>query len=406
MTASSILRPAARWSGVCFAVAGMCFIVGWLLILVAAPDLVAFFYQPRPLAITHTFTLGWISLTMIGVLYQYVPALTKHAVLWPRAVGWQITLFVIGVSGLITHFWIGHLVGMAWSAGVIWISVLLFAVQLALPLWRAPQADATVIGLLAALACFVGTATLGLLYAIDKVAPFVGGSVLRNLAAHAHLGLLGWITLTMCAVSYRMVPAFVLPETALPSAAAGQILSLAVLVPLLVLCILVDSAATPFVAVLVVGSLVWYGRIVIRLLRTRRMEVDWSLRHVIAGLAHLAAAAACGLELLFLVDPGSEIGSRTAVAYGAFLLVGWISNYIIGVGSRMIPGLMGRGARPLLPPGGGALLFGLLNGGVVAVVGSVLAGSPAGLRIAVLLPLLAALLFTAGLVRRLWAAQP
>jgi hypothetical protein len=72
----------------------------------------------------------------------------------------------------------------------------------------------------------------------------------------------------------------------------------------------------------------------------------------------------------------------------------------------MIPGLMGRGARPLLPPGGGALLFGLLNGGVVAVVGSVLAGSPAGLRIAVLLPLLAALLFTAGLVRRLWAAQP
>jgi hypothetical protein len=293
---------------------------------------------------------------------------------------------------------------MAWSAGMIAASVVLLVGQLGVPLWRAPQADATVIGLAGALLCFLGTAGLGFAYAIDKVWPFLGGSVLRNIAAHAHLGLLGWITLTMCAVSYRMVAAFLLPETLLPQAARRQVVSLAVAVPLLVISLLLGSRATGVLAVLVVLSLAWYAAIIVRMVRTRRMPADWSVRHVLAALAHLAAGAACAIELIFVVDPGGEVGSRLVVAYGVFVLVGWISNYIVGLGSRMLPGLMGRGGQPLLSDGGRALVFWLLNGGIVAVVAAVLAGSAAALRLAVVLPLAAALLFAGAVVRRLWTA--
>jgi len=43
-------------------------------------DVAAFFYQMMPLALVHTFTLGWITAAMMGVMYRYVPALTRHAV--------------------------------------------------------------------------------------------------------------------------------------------------------------------------------------------------------------------------------------------------------------------------------------------------------------------------------------
>src|SRR5574337_1013570 len=92
-------RPAARLSAVCFAVASVFFLCGWGLASIAAPQLLEFFYQPRPLAVTHTFTLGWVSLMIIGVLYQYVPALTKRPLGLPTLAPFHVGLFACGVVG-------------------------------------------------------------------------------------------------------------------------------------------------------------------------------------------------------------------------------------------------------------------------------------------------------------------
>lgn len=74
----------------------------------------------------------------------------------------------------------------------------------------------------------------------DPVCPRVPGG-LRPLAptpatraaAHAHVALLGWVSITICAIPYRVVAAFLLPETPLPQSARWQILSLAALIPVL-----------------------------------------------------------------------------------------------------------------------------------------------------------------------------
>ena len=406
MPPSRPLRPSARISGVCFALSALSFVAGWILLAIAAPDVETFFYQPHVLAVTHTFTLGWISLTMIGVLYQFVPALTKQPILWPRAAGVQVAMFAIGASGMVSHFWIGHLSGMVWSAGMVIVSVYLLAAQLIPSLLRAPQFDATVVGILAALVYFVATATLGMLYAIDKVHPFLGGSVLSNIAGHADLGLLGWITLTICAVSYRMLAAFVLPEVLFPDAARRQVVALIALVPVLLIALLLRSRMAGWVAMLVAAAMGWYAVIVWRLLRTHRMPLDWSVAHVLAALLHLGAAVACGIALLFFVDPDSALGNRVVVAFGLFALVGWISNYIIGMAARMAPGLIGKGGQPLLGNTARGVVFMLLNGGMLAVVIAVVVGSAMALRGATLLPLTAGLLFGGALVRRLAASAP
>lgn len=398
------LRPPRLVSAVCLAVAAAFFVGAWILAYVAAPEVTQFFYQPRVLAVVHALTLGWISLTIMGVLYQFVPALTKHRVSWPGAAIGQVVLFAAGSAGMVSSFWFGRLERTAWSATAVFAAACLFVAQIVPGLVRARRTDATVIGVLFAQVYLVATALLGLLYAWDKVYGFLGGSVLSNIAAHAHLGLVGWITLTICAVSYRVVTAFLLPTEPLPKAALSQIVTLAAVVPLLIAALLARSRWAVLPALAGFGAMLWYAAILAGIARTRRMPFDWAMRHVAAAVLSLFTALLCGL-LLFAVDPQSMLGNRLTEVYGFLLLVGWISNYIVGIGTRMAPGVMGMGSTPLLSEGRAALVFILLNGGIIAVALGLLGGSVAGLRLAVLALLAAALLFIASLARRALAGK-
>src|SRR5262249_23988781 len=38
-----------------------------------APELTGHYYQPRLFALTHTLTLGWITLAIMGASYQLIP---------------------------------------------------------------------------------------------------------------------------------------------------------------------------------------------------------------------------------------------------------------------------------------------------------------------------------------------
>ena len=388
---------------VCLALATLNLNAGLVLALLVTGDIETFFYQPRVLAVTHTFTLGWISLAIIGVLYRFVPALTKQPVRYPWLARTQVATFLTGAAGLVSHFWIGHLGGMAWSAAVLVLSVvLLLSVQLPM-LLRAPQRDSTTIGITVALLSFLGVATLGLLYALDKIIPFLGGSVLSNIAAHAHLAVLGWVTLMICAVSYRMVAAFVLPEQVLPAPALRQVVSLSVFVPVLVLAILLRSWLVMPLALLTAGSLAWYVSIILRLLRTRRMAIDWSMRHVQAALTHLAAAAVCGLVFVLGVDAGGALGAHLAVAYGVFGLFGWVSNFILGMGTRLAPGLAaasGLTPSPLFAPRNQAVIFSCFNMGVLGIAAGALCTSPLLLTGSIVLTLCGTLLFAHAMLGR------
>ncbi len=388
---------------VCLALATVSLNGGLVLALLASQDIETFFYQPRVLAVTHTLTLGWISLTITGVLYRYVPALTKQPVRWPWLGRLQVGGFLFGVLGMISHFWIGHLNGMAWSAGVVLLSVLLLLALLLPLLLQAPQYDATVIGITTALFSFAGVAVLGLTYAIDKVHPFLGGSVLSNIAAHAHLAVLGWVSLTICAVSYRMIAAFTLPEVLFPRPARQQVLSLSIIVPLLVIALLLRSRLVAPLAVAAAASLIWYVIIILRLLRTRRIALDWSMRHVQAAMVHLCAAIICGLAFVFGVDVGSTVGTHLAVAYGVLALLGWVSNFIIGVGTRLAPGLsavQGLSPRPVFSLRLQALLFWAFNLGVAGIALAALGNSRLLLMAATALTLVATLLFARAIIGR------
>jgi hypothetical protein len=311
----------------------------------AAPWLVdsviGFFYGAGILALVHVFTLGWITTAIMGVMYRYVPALTRRPLPFPRLAIVQLILFLIGASGMVAHFAIGNWAG-TWSAAiVVVISVLLFAVNMFACLGPQVGRGVAETGMFIAITFLLVAAGLGLTLALDKTFYFLGGRVLTNLAGHAQLAAVGWVTLAICSVSYRMIPAFLLPRIQLPRSALWQIYALAGGIVGLALTLIFGLGGLTFWSAEVTLSLVMYLVIMARLVSTRRMPLDWTARHAMAGCAWLMIAAALGIALS-RIGAQSETGNRLVAAYGALGLLGFMSNFIMGMSYHLFAGFVTR----------------------------------------------------------------
>ena len=374
--------------------------------LVAAPfllsELDAFYYQPHVVALTHVLTLGWVSLTIQGVLYRYVPGLTKQPIPYPRLAVVQWATFLVGAAGLVAGFWIHRWPPTVAAAATLVVSSVLLCAEMWPMLRRAPRRGVAEVGLVLSTAFLVLAATLGTIVAADKMVPLLSGGLLTNLGAHAHLAAVGWVGTTIAALSFRFLPAFLLPELDLTAAARRLVVALAVAVLALAGSLLARSDVARAAAAALTALIVVYAVLVVRLVRSRRMPMDWTAWHAIAGAGWVVFSGLAGL-VLATHGADDELGARVAAAYGVAGIVGWMSNLIVGVSYKLFPGFVAaarsqRERRPVplavlgVPPALPPVVFATLNGGTLLVVLALLAAQPA------LLPFSGALLAVGGLL--------
>ncbi len=329
-----------------FVVAVLFFAGGLVELCFSIRQIAIYFYQFVPLAVVHTFTLGWITGSIMGVMYRYVPALTRRPIRWPRMAWAQLFLFVLGSTGMVAHFAIGIWFGLWLAAIVMAASIVMFAANLMPCLW--PQAGRGVAetGMFLSISFLVAAAVLGTMLGIDKSYNFLGGSVLANLSGHVHLAAVGWVTLSICAVSYRMLPAFMLPTVTIPRSAIWQIYSLAGALVGLVTSIMLGLRGEIIWGVAIAAAMGWYVAIIARMVRTRRMPLDWTQAHALAGLVALVVTIGMGLTLI-VIGVNSQTGARIATAYGVMGLLGFFSNFIIGMSYQLFPGFVTRARQGL-----------------------------------------------------------
>jgi hypothetical protein len=311
--------------------------------VIAAPFLVGqivdFFYQPPILALVHTFTLGWITASIMGVMYRYVPALTRHPIAYPRVAQWQLALFIIGTIGLVSHFANGIWAGTWFSAGILIVSVAMFAINMMPCLYSRLGRGVAETGMFLSTCFLFIAASIGFVLSLDKTYNFLGGDVLTNLASHVHFAAIGWVTLTICAVSYRLLPAFLLPKLHLPGSAMWQLWALAIAAIALGVTLVLGLPGAIFWSFAIAAALLAYMFTIGRLVRSRRMPIDFTALHAIAGIVWLMLAIVCGL-ILAVIGPHGVMGSRIASAYGTTGLLGWISNFMIGMSYQLFPGFV------------------------------------------------------------------
>ena len=416
MTAAASRAPSPMLPLGFLAVAALGFTLAALALPWRADDLTGHYYHPHILALTHTLTLGWITLTILGASYQLIPIVLERPV-WSERLGlWELASVSVGVVGLIGHMAIASWPGLVWSAGLVAAGVGAHVLNTALTLRQLARWSFTALMLAMGFAGLVLTTLSGAALGIEHLRAFLPGDFYGRLHAHVHLALLGWVLPVVLGVSAHVYPLFLLAPKPGRRVLAVQAFGVALGMPAVVIGLLVAAplaaAGSLAIAAAVGAHVAW----MIDLLRSsRRPAFDWALRFLVAGTAYLAAAAALGVALAF----GIVSGPRWALSYGVIVLGGWASLTIIGMMLKIVPFLVwyrvysplaGRvrvpGLAELRHPATEAVAFVSLTVGVAALAIAVGVGDVTTIRAGAAIVLVGALAFAVTLGATLHHALP
>ena len=300
-----------------------------------------FFYHPRMLGIVHLVTLGWITASILGSLYLVGPIALRvnFPARWPDYTAFALVL--IGIVGMVAHFWIEEYGGMAWSAGTVGSGILLAGVRV-IPRLRSSAAQPAVLAhVVLAFVNIAGAATMGVLLGIEKVHHFLPGYVLDNVYAHAHLAAIGWAVMMVVGVAYRLLPMVLPAEMPQGRGLWASALLLETGAAGLFVTLMLRSRVMAIFALVVVAGLGAFLRQVLWMLRRPRPRPpaiktpDPAILH--AGAAFASLAVACALGVWLAVASTSPRTPRIAVAYGVFGLVGFLAQMVVAMEGRLLP---------------------------------------------------------------------
>src|SRR5262252_1562390 len=182
------------------------------LVAASSPRAVAgFLYHSWLVGLVHLVTLGWITFSILGAVYIVGPVALRMPMVAKRADYVAYACAVIGLVGMVGHFWIAEYAGMAWATAAIASAILFMTVRIVVAVRRAAIHRAVKLHIVLACVNFWIAASMGLLIAFDKVCHFLPGFVLANVFAHAHLAAIGWATMMVIGVGYRLLP-MILPS--------------------------------------------------------------------------------------------------------------------------------------------------------------------------------------------------
>ncbi len=345
----------SRWTMAYFA-AGLCFLSAAQALMIAGygfPS--APLAAPETLVVVHLVTIGWLTLIMLGALFQFVPVLIARPIYSNSLPLPTLILLLAGLAGLTAGFLqlagsirlpfsllpVGALLLVAGFGLAIW--------NLGRTLWAARPLNLPARFVSVGLACGAATILLGSVFA------FVLGGLSTNshlfditasgLPLHIVAGLGGWLTFTAFGVSYRLLSMFMLaPESDRATSraafyAGASALGLIVIGGIAAICLSAETAVIFSIgAFLSFIALVLYGADILHLYRARKRRVlELNSRMAMVALMNLIGAAAIALAaagfgefsacipaLVFLVAFGWLSGLALSKLYKIVAFLTWL----------------------------------------------------------------------------------
>jgi hypothetical protein len=368
--------------------AALCFfILGAAGLVWVAPDLAAGRYLvPRVVAVTHLFTLGWITTSIMGALNQLFPVVLGTSVRSTPLAYAGLLVYAPGLALFVGAMLAGHTGLMVAGAAAFSAGLLLFVGNAAAGLRAAPQREVTWWALSAALAFLVVTVVLGMSLAGNLRWHYLGAERLTALGVHMHVALGGWVLLVAMGVGRRLLPMFLLSHDCVRRPGAVAVVLTGAGAGTLTLLHHMAGAVVSWVAAVlfVSGVAAFLVEVVVYVRRSHRPRLDPGLRLALTGMAFLAAALPLGVAALILGFASGQVNA----AYGTALVAGAFTLFVAGHYYKILPFLVwNHRFAPLVGSGRKLPLvadlfdtrvanaaFGLMAAGAVALVAAVLAG--------------------------------
>ncbi|MEF8851736.1 MAG: hypothetical protein V5A44_06885 [Haloarculaceae archaeon] len=163
------------------------------------------------LAHVHLLVAGWVCVTIMGAMTQFVPVWSNVPLHSRRLATAQLWLVTVGVGGMAAAFGAGSLHWVHAMGGLAVLGFWVFVYGLGRTLLAARPWDVTERHFAFALACFAVVPALGFALAMDyTVAVFAASPLVRGdvLAAHATLAVFGAVLATVTGALYQLATMF------------------------------------------------------------------------------------------------------------------------------------------------------------------------------------------------------
>lgn len=398
--------------------AALAFLAATLLLFFSAPAFGRHYFHPRVIAITHTMSLGWGTMIILGASHQLLPALIE-AKLFSKALAWlSFILAATGIPLLVFAFYFFDMGWMATRGGELVIAaVVVYLINMGISMAKAQSESVHAVFVFSAGLWLLITAIVGLLLVYNFSMPLFADDSLHYLSLHAHIGIVGWFLLLVIGVSSRLIPMFLVSRYSNTRLLwqvyilvnAGLIAFIFLFLYALPVYYYLLPVAIVAAALLLFG---YYCRAAYR--QRLRKQVDRQLKIAMLSVMMMALPVVVMIIMIIGLWLAGE-HPRLVLAYGFTIFFGWITVIILGATFKTLPLVMrSKGLQRTAEQGKlsgmkalfndrvfTAMLFAYLSGFVLFVTG-ILLSVIFILQIGALLLLLTAVLYNFSVLKMIF----
>lgn len=292
------------------------------------------------LTMVHLAALGWAVMVIIGAMHQLVPVVLEVPLYNFKLAEVTFYSYFVGVAGFVLSLYLVN-----WGLPVIIFSLLiflalfLFCINIILTVKKVEKINLIGWYLIWALFYFFATFVFGFLLALNLHFGFFQTNPEILIKAHSHLAVLGFVSLIIMGVSYKLIPMFALSHGFKETNGKINLILMNIGIWLLFFGFLLDKKLMLTLATIILFlAVVFYLLQIYEILQKRfRKFYEVNLLYSISACFSLFILAAGALLYVFGIIKG-DLNFHYAYSYLAFM--GWISFYIIGQLHKIIPFLV------------------------------------------------------------------
>ncbi|MFT3870496.1 MAG: hypothetical protein QM715_18765 [Nibricoccus sp.] len=334
--------PSQIWIALPFFLFGFLHFAAGLLWLACNPTtLTGHFYQPHVIAFAHVIGLGFLMSLVAGSSYQLLPVAFENPLFSRTLAKIHLALHLPGVPLMVYGFYHWRMPALAVGGTAVLLGLVLYVLNITCTAVRPLRRTPTSIGVLGCL----GSLTVALGVAACILSSKLGFVAVREplllLGAHTYLMLAGFFLLILAAVSYTLLPMFLLVPLTSARRAYGSVQYFLAAIALFIPGQLAFSQLLPFAALAAALGLGFYAIENLALIRRSPRRLDGALRLYAHNLVFLLPVA-----IGFIFRGLQLAGHAPALALNldtplfTFAVFGTLACAILGMGAKIVPFLV------------------------------------------------------------------
>ncbi len=295
-------------------------------------------------AATHFATLGFISMVIIGALYQMTPVILEVRIYSYPLARLQFWIYLIGTVGIIASFFSGDFKMVTVFVEILTFAVILFAINIGISLFRIKRWKINGVFIVLGIIHFV-LAAVTANFLIASLNHNIGISFKDLLFFHIDFAAVGWFLFIIIGALLELFPMFLLSRgyNTVPSKIGGVLLLAVIWLPVAGKLLRINVPVFFVISLFIVSSILVIYQVLMIYQKRMRRKLDIPLSASRAAFLFFAAAIitkAAGLSwqlagfLFFIGFCGTLIFGQL---YKIFPFLVWFHRYGNLIGKEKVP---------------------------------------------------------------------